>query len=948
MGRLNAIFAWSSLALLASTALIVGYDYVRGWKWFQREFLRIQQERIESDLSAAQQSANKEQLKAIDDQIKQQNIVIAQNRDKYLLAQKDLDMWEGKHYAADEDYRFAKAVLDAKRYEAEAARLQDRKDKVERQREYEWHVKHVNDLQLRLQQVTRDRDAAKDRVNQWLKKIDDADAKKKDLTASIDLLTKQLDTVEITRPQNLLLNLPMLDFISPTLKIDQVVLPDLFVDVNYMHIPRVDRCMTCHRAIDRLGFESKKEAVRLSAEMQNKLDAIEIPSDKRKDTEARIAQLKRIQDAPQDILNPWRTHPRLDLFVGSASKHPLLEFGCTSCHHGQDRATEFGRAGHVPPNPKMEKRWSGAVVSLVPGPWDYNKRQWDWEENEFNDTPMFPRQYYEAGCIKCHSGQTRIEGGEQITKATQTVELYGCYACHKISNWRFSDLRKPGPDLSGIAEKTTPQWAFRWISEPHNFRSTTRMPSFFYQRNMVDPSVVPPAERAHNIKLQDAEIHAIVSYLFDKSTRRVWQQPGAGDAGRGKQIVNSVGCMGCHIDTEQVKDEKSGRLRLAKREDFPLERNYGFNLTGVGTKTNGAWIYNWVKNPKSYYAEAPMPSLRLSDQEAADVTAFLLTLQKPAFMKTTIRPPNRQAVHDLAKGYLINTLSDRDAEAKLRTMSDHEQLVYLGQRSIEKYGCYSCHTIKGFEGLKPIGTELTVEGSKALHLFDFGFMNDEKWKNEDGVTEHVIHTVPSWVYNKLRNPRIYDDRRTKVYNDKLKMPNFHLTPEEARRIAMVVVGLTKEKVAENRMAGLDAHTRLIEEGRKRVSQHNCRACHVVDGRGRAIASTIADTNFLPPDLSPEGARAQSPFLFNFLKDPTVMKIRPWLGVRMPTFHFDDQEANTLVTFFAEAGKAAQFDTTRGANPSVQNVKIGQQVFTMLRCAQCHGTTPVNPENPPAP
>ena len=38
-------------------------------------------------------------------------------------------------------------------------------------------------------------------------------------------------------------------------------------------------------------------------------------------------------------------------------------------------------------------------------------------------------------------------------------------------------------------------------------------------------------------------------------------------------------------------------------------------------------------------------------------------------------------------------------------MSMHDQLVYLGQRSIEKYGCYSCHNIKGFDGLKPIGTE---------------------------------------------------------------------------------------------------------------------------------------------------------------------------------------------------------------------------------------------------
>jgi len=947
MGRLNAIFAWSSLVLLASTALIVGYDYVRGWKWFQREFLRIQQERIESDLKAAQASANKEQIKALDDQIKQQNVAIAKERDQYLQAQKDLDAWEGKHYAADEDYRFAKAVLDAKRYDAETSRIQKRSDRAERQREFEYYVRHVQDLQLRLQQVTRDRDAAKERVNQYLKKIDAAEAKKKELTASIDLLTKQLDTVDIMKGKNLLLNLPMLDFISPTLKIDQVVLPDLFVDVNYMHIPRVDRCMTCHRAIDNPGFESKKEAARLAAEIQKKLDTFEIADvEKRKDAEGRIAQLKRIQDAPQDILNPWRTHPRLDLFVGSASKHPLLEFGCTSCHHGQDRATEFGRAGHVPPNPKMERRWSGAVVSLLPGPWDYAKRQWQWEENPFLDTPMFPRQYYEAGCIKCHSGQVNVDGGEQISKAMRTVELYGCYACHKISNWRFTDLRKPGPDLTGIAEKTTPEWAARWISEPHEFRSTTRMPSFFYQRNMVGP-YVPAAEKAQNIKNQNAEIHAIVAYLFAKSTHRVWQAPaGAGDAARGKALVENIGCLGCHVNSEQIKDEKSGEVRLAKRDDVPLERNYGFNLTGVGTKTHPAWIYNWVKDPKAYYADAPMPSLRLTDQEASDVTAYLMTLQKPQFMMKRIDAPDVKAVHDLAKSYMINTLSDRDAEARLKAMQLNDQLVYLGQRSIEKYGCYSCHNINGFEGLKPIGTELTIEGSKPLHLFDFGFVHE--YEHESGKKEHVQHNVPSWIYNKVRSPRVFDDKREKGYNDKLKMPNFHLSEEEARLITMVISGLTKDMVATNRMAAMDPHSRQIEEGRKRVSQHNCRACHIVDRTGRAIGALIADTNFLPPDLTPEGARAQSPFLFNFLKDPTTMKIRPWLNVRMPTFHFDDQEANTLVTYFAGEGKAQQFDTLRVSNPPAANVAIGREVYGMLRCAQCHSTAPVNPENPPVP
>jgi mono/diheme cytochrome c family protein len=944
---LNWIFLVSSLVLLATTGLIVGYDYIRGWKWFQIEFMRLQRERIQQDLRVASTQSNAQQVADLQGEIKKSNEELARHRDQYLSAQKSLESWEGEHYRADQDYRFAKAVLDAQRYETEASTVQKRADAKTQQAEYNRQTKLVGDLQLRLQEVTRRRDGAKAVVDGWLKKIKIADDKIKELTASVDLLNKQMQTASLEGP-NLLLNLPMLDFVSPTLKVDQVVLPDLMIEMNYMSVPRVDRCQTCHRAIDLPGWESKKEAARLSQEIQAKLDTFQIPDEKRKDAEDRLAQLKRIQDAPTEVLNPWRTHPKLDVFVGSASPHPILEYGCTVCHRGQDRATEFGRAGHTPVSAKMEHRWEKATAYFFPLPNDFKNRNWGFVENEFNETPMYPRHYYEAGCLKCHAGQIGVDKGDDITKATQTMEIVGCYACHKINNWRFTDLRKPGPDLTGIAEKTTEQWAFRWISEPRNFRSTTRMPSFFYQRNMVDPAIVPEPERSQNIKYQDAEIHAIVSYLFDKSTHRTWQQPGAGDAARGKTMVESVGCMGCHVQTEQITDEKTGQVRLAHRDDFPLERNYGFNLTGTGTKASAAWVYNWVKNPKGYYADAPMPSLRLTDQEAADVTAYLMTLQKPAFMGTPIRQPDPKAVHELAKGYLINTLTDRDAEAKLKAMPLHDQLVYLGQRSIEKYGCYSCHTIKGFDGLKPIGTELTIEGSKALHLFDFGFKNGTEYAHEDGTKEHVIHTVPSWIYNKVRSPRLYDDGRTKFYNDKLKMPNFHLSAEEARLLTMVVTGLTKEKVADSRMAAASARQRLIEEGRKRVSQHNCRACHVVDGRGRAIAATIADTNFLPPDLSPEGARAQSPFLFNFLKDPTTMKIRPWLSVRMPTFHFDDKEANTLVTYFAEEGSAHQWDTAVGTNPPERNVAVGKEVFAMLRCAQCHGIAKVDLENPPVP
>jgi cytochrome c2 len=933
MAKLNLIFALSSLFLLAFTGLMVMYDYVRGWKWFQLEFNRMQQERIEQDLATVGDAKQKAELAQLDASTRQREVELAGHRDQYRRAQDENDRWEGRHYAADEDYRFAKASLDAKRYEAEMATLQKRSDAGRQQQDYAVMTRHVNELQLTLQDVTRSRDAAKAQVDSWLARIKEVEDKKKKLTERTDLLNKQLAAVK-TDTNFFLLNAPMLDFISPTFRIDQIVLPDLFVDVNYMHVPRVDRCQTCHRAIDRQGFESKKEAARLVTELQAKLDTFEIPVEKAGDTKDRIEALKKIADAPYDTPNPFRTHPKLDTFVGSASPHPLLEYGCTACHRGQDRATEFGRAGHTPMSGKQEHRW--AEGSILPGPWDYKHRHWGFQENEFNETPMYPRQYYESGCLKCHSGQVSVDKGDRITHATQVVELYGCYACHKISNWRFTDLRKPGPDLTGIAEKTTPAWAARWIAEPHDFRSTTRMPSFFYQRNMIGPAV-GASERSANIARQNVEIQAIVSYLFARSTHRVWTAPGGGDAAHGKQIVESVGCMGCHIAQETVKDSTSGAMRVARRDDFPLERNYGFNLVGVGTKTNPAWIYNWVKNPRNYYPDAPMPSLRLTDQEASDVTAYLVLLRKPQFMDKPLLPVDPGALHELAKSYMVNTLTDVDADSKLRSMSRGEQLVYLGQRSIEKYGCYSCHNIKGFEGLKPIGTELTIEGSKALHLFDFGFIHD--YIHESGKSEHVLHNVPSWVYNKVRSPRVYDDGRTKSYNDKLKMPNFHLSEGEATELTTVVLALTKDLVAPQKIAAQDSRSRLMEEGRKRVSQHNCRACHVVDGYGRAIASTIADTAFLPPDLSPEGSRVQSPWLFQFLKDPTVMKIRPWLSVRMPTFHFTDEETNTLVTYFSAKGNVPQFDTTRNVSSDPRNVEVGRAVFTMLRCAQCHKTVP---------
>src|SRR4029077_20718536 len=120
-------------------------------------------------------------------------------------------------------------------------------------------------------------------------------------------------------------NSAILDMINPSLRVQQVQLPDHYNDVNFMRIPRVDRCQTCHMAADRKGFE-KASLEELST---------------------RYPALKRA--IGNGVV--FETHSRLNLMVGSESPHPSNSFGCTPCHGGRDRAPSLLSAGGTPTAP---------------------------------------------------------------------------------------------------------------------------------------------------------------------------------------------------------------------------------------------------------------------------------------------------------------------------------------------------------------------------------------------------------------------------------------------------------------------------------------------------------------------------------------------------------------------------------------------------------------------
>ncbi|HYB54399.1 MAG TPA: c-type cytochrome, partial [Thermoanaerobaculia bacterium] len=230
--------------------------------------------------------------------------------------------------------------------------------------------------------------------------------------------------------------------------------------------------------------------------------------------------------------------------------------------------------------------------------------------------------------------------------------------------------------------------------------------------------------------------------------------------------------------------------------------------------------------------------------------------------------------------------------------------------------------IPGFEDAKPIGTELTEEGSKAVHRLDFGFV-------------HVPHTRQDWFRAKLANTRLFDRDRARGWEEKLRMPLFRFSPEELDAVVTAVLGFQKLNASLAAKKELDADETAIERGRRIVKNHNCQGCHIIEGFGGSFRSLVSDPSLAPPIIQGEGAKVQSNWLFSFLNAPKTGQIRPWLEVHMPTFGFSVEELNALTRYFAALDRARYPFEAAEFRADARNWEAGRKVFELLRCKQCH-------------
>jgi cytochrome c551/c552 len=624
--------------------------------------------------------------------------------------------------------------------------------------------------------------------------------------------------------------------------------------------------------------------------------------------------------------------------------HLIREFGCYGCHeiNGHDGPTRT-----IGPDMRLAPNYHEAAAALL-------------ASGEMNDEE---RRMAEA-LVEAPNEELRDQlytsiahDAELAAKPETKEEARFTPATHVLGDLLKDtelpgQLRKVGPSLRHLGAKVEYDWLFSWIRQPSDFRPTTRMPQFFglhehlssnpenkeFTITGVDGKKVNVTDKEFTERYEAIEIWALTEYLLAESKEFTYLEPPQGvteepSAERGKWLFQSRGCLACHSH-----DEFEG-----------INSDQGPNLSRLAAKfqsTKGQrWLYSWLKQPHLYHPRTVMPNLYLDPitqtdatnqptgvvtDPAADIVAYLLSVpanwQPQNVPDSQLDPARQQALADLAAEWLAATFPRTRAaeyarsgipesqahllkgdEQVLLGMTDEnriqKQMQYVARRTVNRYGCFGCHDIPGFESAKPIGTALADWGRKepaklafesigqflATHGIDGkGFHGAEEGDEVHGEAEHSAHGLDprkfdpdtgfylssinshqrtGFIWQKLRMPRSYDYQRTanKGYTERLRMPKFPLDEKQREEIITFVLGLVNEAPAVQFVYRPQPRERALVEGRKVLHKYNCGGCHVLRMEQWKFAfapdqyeepATVEDYPFVaPPPTSEEVAES---------------------------------------------------------------------------------------------
>lgn len=493
------------------------------------------------------------------------------------------------------------------------------------------------------------------------------------------------------------------------------------------------------------------------------------------------------------------------------------------------------------------------------------------------------------GCTPCHQGQgvattaDAAHGKEANWPTPMLPTAYlqmTCARCHEVTHGvAGAEAVTHGTDLFmekgcyGCHDVKGVGYVPKFSPPLSGLRSKLADAQTFTYAWIKDPTHFNRDTAMPNFKLADDEVGKITVFLLSLPGKAPPPPLSLADASaeEGERLFTERGCRGCHA----VKaDEHSVSPRVP-------------HLAGIGSKVTPEWLDRWIADPKAYNPDTAMPKVELTDAERHAVVAYLLTLKRTEPLPAT--PDLGQFKAD-----------------------DGKQLV-------KQYECYGCHSIEGFEKVRPAVPDLGEFARKPVDELDF-------------ATTDVPRTKWDWLRRKLADPRAYNTDKIK-----LKMPLIALTDEEVQALITRILAFDTPPLPARYVVRASAAQLSLRDLSWMVAHLNCNGCHRVNQRDARLAQFLERKNLTPPTLDGVGARLQGQYMYQFVLEPKP--VRPWLKIRMPNFGFSEAQARTLVEGFAAAAAVTNpYTYVAKENVAPDHFQRGIHRFHHYKCMQCHPTS----------
>ena len=619
--------------------------------------------------------------------------------------------------------------------------------------------------------------------------------------------------------------------------LEQRVLPEL---------GRIDRCETCHAAIDVPGADD--------------------PS----------------------LEEPYRRHPRFETLIG---EHPPRRFGCTVCHGGQGMQTK-GVAGRAFDHGLDDPYWEAPLRrgALVESSCASCHAQLSDE-----DAPTYAlgrALFLDLGCAGCHESalvdaaeavrgpplgglgrkmsgvflarwiatpwavrpRTRMpdawpgepeDGGRRWAEA-EAIAAYlvgldgpalppapqggdpgrgrvlyrnrACGGCHEPLEEEGAPL---GPELLGLPDKTRAAWLAAWLRSPRALWPGARMP---------DP------------ELSEAEIADLVAYLLGEPPtppeRELTVTPEKVE--RGRALVETLGCHGCH----DVPGVPEGTLA-------------GPELVGFGRRTPDLLGWGDVEPPQG---EDPLPAW--TRRKIAEPHAF-------AEAGTELVMPRHRLDAAQVEALTVFSLAHREGSgvpAERRAPVDpEERILARGEVILARSGCRLCHEI-GYREDAVRDADGEVLWTERIPIGgDLRFLDDPPPAAAPSLSEAGLQFRYRWLYDYLADPPVLRPWLS------MRMPHFDLDARD--RADLVAFFAARQGLPHPYRPAEAPHLDPADEAEAILlfSRMQCLKCHELGSTARADERA--------PDLRLSAERLHPEFVRRFILDP--QSLQP--GTRMPDF-----------------------------------------------------------------